>query len=100
MVVGFSGKLVGWLQSGGLYPGVPTKFIECLPIQSSMRRSDVVALMLHLGDVIEGVTGSKEALAFSKATVDGLELSEDRCTVTHEEFAVGEHKGHVTKGCR
>jgi hypothetical protein len=98
--VGFSGKLVGWLQSGGLFPGVQTKFIECLPIQSSMRRSDVVALMLHLGDVIEGVTGSKEALAFSTGTVDGLDLSEDRCTVSYAEDAPGEHKGHVVKGCK
>jgi hypothetical protein len=99
--VGFSGKLVGWLQSGDLFPGVETKFVECLPLQSNLRRADVVALLLHLGDVIEGVTGGKEALVFSSSTVDGLEMSVDRCTVSYaENVTTQERRGHVVRGCR
>jgi hypothetical protein len=56
VVVGFAGKLIGYLQSGDLYPGVELRFMDCLPLQQSLRRTDIVTLLLQIADIVRATT--------------------------------------------
>ena len=63
VVVGFAGKLVGYLQAGDLYPGVELRFMDCLPVQQSLRRTDIVTLLLQIADIVRGTPPSDVASA-------------------------------------
>ncbi len=63
VVVGFAGKLVGYLQAGDLYPGVELRFMDCLPLQQSLRRTDIVTLLLQIADIVRGTPPSDVASA-------------------------------------
>ena len=54
-VVGLAGKLVGWIKQGELYPDL--SLIDCLPLQPTTRRPDVVAMLLQLAKVVDDPDG-------------------------------------------
>lgn len=47
------GKMVCYLQTGDLYPGTPLHFMDFLPFPHPVRRTEVVATLLQLADVVD-----------------------------------------------
>ena len=87
VVVGFAGKLVGWMKNSDLFREIP--FLECLPLQQSLRRPDIVAMLLQLASAVDDPSGSTSSMAFDSANVSGATLSEDRRT------AISDAAGHA-----
>lgn len=52
VVVGFMGKLVGYLRVGDVYPGVQLRVMDYMPMQQAVRRTDTVALLLQIADMV------------------------------------------------
>ncbi len=45
--------MVGYLQNGDMFPGVELRFMDYMPMQQFVRRTDVVALMLQIADMVD-----------------------------------------------